>query len=161
MTLVAHLRRQSGFLCDARELARFPDIVRERLFAIDVITRAHRKNGDVRVQVVRCAAEHGIERLLLLQHDAEVPIDRRLREALDRGRGPVEIDVAQRNDVLRSRSSVEVRRALAAASDRGDIQLVVERFVSERSQRWHAAIPGRGYSSCEQRSEEEMASGEE
>ena len=74
VALIAHLGRQSGFLGDSGHQAGFPDVVRQRLFAIDVLAVAHRKDGDVGMQMIRRGAQDGVDGLLLLEHFAEIHV---------------------------------------------------------------------------------------
>ena len=52
--------------------ARFGDVVRQGLLAVDVLARLHRRDRDVGVEVVGGGDEDGVDRLLLLQHHPEV-----------------------------------------------------------------------------------------
>ncbi len=72
VTLIAHLRGHTGFLRDARDLPRLPDVVRERLLAIDMLLQSHRTNAHVGVQMIGRRTENRIHGFLLLQQDAEI-----------------------------------------------------------------------------------------
>jgi hypothetical protein len=72
MSLVAHLRGNTRLARDAGDLARFADVVRERLLAIDVPARAHRPNGDDRVQVVGRRADDRVHGAFFFEQDAKV-----------------------------------------------------------------------------------------
>ena len=72
MPLVAHLRGDAGLLCYLGNVSGFPQVMCKRLLAVDVLARPHRHCRDVGVQMVRRGAQHSIDALFLLQHDAEV-----------------------------------------------------------------------------------------
>ena len=74
--LVAHLRRDPCLLGDARHETRLTDVVGERLLAVDVLAGLHRGDRDERVQVIGRGDQDGVDRLLLLEHDPEVLVDR-------------------------------------------------------------------------------------
>src|SRR5260221_14292453 len=52
MALIAQLGSHAGFFGDLRDLARFPDIMGERFFAIDMLARLHAGDGNVSVEVI-------------------------------------------------------------------------------------------------------------
>jgi hypothetical protein len=71
------------------------------------------------------------------------------------------IHIAERNDVFGLRRIVEIHSSLSAATNGGNVEFVVERFVAERAERRHAAESGRGNCPGEETSEEEeLASGD-
>ena len=74
--VVAHLRRNPRLLRDARHEACLSNVVRERLLAVHMLARLHRKNGDVRVQVIGGGDEDGVDRPFFLEHDPEVFVHR-------------------------------------------------------------------------------------
>ena len=60
--LVAHLRGQLRILCRGlADEARFPNIVSERLLAIDVLAMGQREVGGERVRVLRRGDHDGVE----------------------------------------------------------------------------------------------------
>ena len=95
----------------------------------------------------------------LVEHDAEVLVLGRLLELLEVGRGAALVHVAQGHDVLGGAAWFRIDAALSAASDGGDVQLVVEGLVAQRPQRGHAAVSGLRDRAGQQRSVEEIASG--
>lgn len=73
------------------------------------------------VHVVGRADHHGIDLFFhLVEHFAEVVELLRVRESREGVAGPDFVDVAQGDDVL-LRNAVQVRLALAAQSDHGDV----------------------------------------
>lgn len=67
----------------------------------------------------------------LVEHDPEVFVFRGLAEARKVGAAAGFVDVAKRDDVLRSRGLIKDHSTLTAAADGGDVQLVIEGLVSE------------------------------
>src|SRR5207248_4789668 len=63
--LVAHLRGDAGLLRHLGDVPGLPEVVGQRLLAVDVLARAHGDGRDVGVQVVRRGAQDGVDRLLL------------------------------------------------------------------------------------------------
>ncbi len=78
MAVIAHLRRDARCLGDLGNLARFPDVVRQRFFAIDMLALAHRHDRHVSMIMVWGRAQDRVDALLLLQHNAEVLRIRRI-----------------------------------------------------------------------------------
>ena len=54
------------------------------------------------------------------------------------------VDVAERDDVLGRCAAVDIAGRLAAGADRGDVQLLVGRFVAQRLQRGVLPNPAAG-----------------
>ena len=102
------------------------DIVRQRLFAVDMLAQLHRGDAGDGVCVVRRGDDDRVDVLLLVEHDAKVLVPRRLGIFLELSLGPLVIDVAQGDDVLaQPGDGVGIARALAAGADDRDIELVV------------------------------------
>src|SRR4029077_6852807 len=76
VTLIAHRGGNAGFLRDTRGLPRLPDVVRERLLAIDMLFEAHRADAHVGVQMIGSGAENRIDGLLLLQQMTTILLSR-------------------------------------------------------------------------------------
>jgi hypothetical protein len=74
VTLIPHLRRHFHFFGNARHQSCLPDVVRQRLLAVDVLVCLHRHDAHVCVQVVGGRAQHRVDLLLLRQHLAEVGV---------------------------------------------------------------------------------------
>ena len=151
VALVPQLGRHAGLFRHPGHLARLPDVVGERLFAIDMFALAHRRYANISVQVIGRGAEDGIDGLLLLQHHAEVlvvghfEVGRLLRVMLfdfrlhgQAARVALEIEgiqifgfdgVSHRDD-LRIREveeAADVGPALPAAANDGNIDLLAGR----------------------------------
>ena len=99
--LVAHLRGQlrilGGGLADE---ARLPDIVGERLLAIDVLAVRQRQIGGKRMRVLRRGHHDGVEVIRAIEDAPEVGEFLRLRVTLRRGVERDLVDVAKHGDVL-------------------------------------------------------------
>src|SRR6185436_16343110 len=76
VTLIAHRGGNAGFLRDTRDLPRHPDVVRERLLAIDMLFEAHRADAHVGMQVIGRGAKNCIDGLLLLQQVTKILVSR-------------------------------------------------------------------------------------
>jgi hypothetical protein len=74
MPLVAHLRNHSVFARRQRQLARFPDRVRQRLLAINMFARRHRQHRRRPVLMIRDGDAHRVQRLLLVHHHPVIPV---------------------------------------------------------------------------------------
>ena len=167
MTLIAHLRRQLRVLgCGLANEAGFPDVVGERLFAVDVLAVRQGQIGREGVRVLGGRDDDRVESARLVEDAPEVDGLRGLRETLRRGVNGSLIDVAEHDHVLvrmrRGRGSgvaatacgwsgiacrpnrelVDVREASPAAADEGNIQLVVQ--VPAAQQRRRAGDNPRG-----------------
>ncbi len=66
----------------------------------------------------------------LIQHHAEIAIERKFLKSLHVRRGAVQVDIAQRHNIFSAGSIVQVHAALPSAADRRDIQLIVKRFIA-------------------------------
>ena len=133
--LDAHL---GGHFRLGRRLAnppRFPDVMRQRLLAIDVLAvfqREHRRKG---VRVLAGAHDHGVEFLRLDRRASGNPSNLRRLRVLRRSLVQVlRVDVAQRHDVLGG-DRLHVARAAAARADDGDVELVVEVLPAQERRR--------------------------
>ena len=160
VTLIAHLRRQLRVL--RRGLANeagFPDVVGERLFAVDVLALRQGQIGGKCVRVLGRRDDDSVEGAGLVEDAAEVDGLRSLRETLGRSVNGDLIDVTKNDHILvrmrRGRGSgvaatacarrggawranrelVDVREASPATADEGDIQLVAEVPAAQQRRR--------------------------
>ena len=146
--VVTHLRRDLGLLRDPRHDARLTNVVRERLLAVHMLARLHRKDGDVRVQVIGGGDEDGVNRLFFLEHDPEVLVHRtgmirglggivlfdfrlhraasRFAAVVPRGQVPLVGRIGERDDlaVLFLEEGARVGPPLAAGADQRHVDLV-------------------------------------
>ena len=166
VALVAHLRRQlrvlRGGLADE---PRFPDVVGERLLAVDVLAVRQRQVGREGVRVLGGGDDDGVEVVRLVEDAPEIVELPGLREPLRRGVERVLVHVAEDDDVLvrmrRGRAAArrhglrlarragrddgelaEARVGAAAAGDERDVQLVVQ--IPAAQQRRRAGDDSRG-----------------
>ena len=73
MTLVAHLGLNVVLAGGFRDLADFVNRMRQRFFAIDVLTRSDRSHDGDGVGMIGRGNQHGVDGLVhLIQHDAKV-----------------------------------------------------------------------------------------
>ena len=70
--LVAQLGGNTSFFGDFGNQAGFPDVMGQRLFAIDVFAHAHRRHADDGVIVIGRGAKDRVDGLLYFEHHAEV-----------------------------------------------------------------------------------------
>ena len=132
--LIAHLGGNLVLHRGILQQARFPRRAGERLFAIDVLAVLHAVQSYGRVHEVGNGDGAGVDVFLLFEHRAKISVHRQLFEFLEiRGRA-VLVDIAEGHDVFRTGRVVQVRATLAAAANRGDVQLVIKRLVAERAQ---------------------------
>ena len=97
------------------------------------------------VHVVGRGDDHRVDVLaFLVEHLAEVAEARRVGEALEGRGGAAVVHVAQRHDVLRRGGGAEIRSALAAGADGGEIQFLVRRFVAHCLQEGALPNPAAG-----------------
>ncbi len=74
-SVVSQLCGDSCLLGDLGDEPGLPDVVGERLLAVDVLAGLRGEDRDVGVKVVRGGDQDGVDRLFLLQHDPEVLVD--------------------------------------------------------------------------------------
>ena len=122
LALVAHLRGELAFARQSGDLPRFPDRVRERLFAIDMLAQFHRSHRCKGVNMIRRGNDDGVDVLLLVEHLAVVLPLPCLGEFLERAGGVRPIHIAQRDDVV-IRKLGDVVPALAGDTDASDVEL--------------------------------------
>mgnify|MGYP006189346787 CR=1 FL=1 len=109
MRLIAHLRFDACRLSHLRQLPSFPNTVRQRLLAVNVLAQLHRGHGLHEVHVVRRADDHGVDVLpFLIEHLAEIPKAGGLGMPFERSRRTHVVDVAEGNDVFSGRSRHQV-----------------------------------------------------
>ena len=143
ISLVAHLSGDFVLVRRFHQLARFPDGARQRLLHIHVLPAFHALHRRDGVHVIGDGDDHRIDVLaFLVEHLAEVFVLRRFLVFLEFACGLLLIDIAERNDVLGG-AAVDIAGRLAARADRGDIQLLVRRFVAQALQRADGAESGR------------------
>ncbi len=126
VNLNAHLRGDIRLRGCIANQARFVDIVCKRLFAIDVLAQLECGECRVNMRVLADGDDHGIKRLGLVEHLAEVRI--RLGPLVPcRGLAQVTaIHVAKGGDVFGLGDFPHVTRPAATAAHDGDINLAVE-----------------------------------
>ena len=115
MTLVSHLGRDLGLpggFCDCPGLE---DAVGQGLFAVDMLAQPQSRHGRRGMDVVGGPHDHGVDVLLLFQHDAEIAIAFGGGERLETLGCPDPIHVAEGHDVL--------------AGHAGDVELVAGSHV--------------------------------
>ena len=108
MPLVAHLRHHPVLARRQHQLARFPDGVRQRLLAINMLAQGHRHHCRRAVLMVGNGHAHGVQRLFLVQHFPVILVSLGRRQFVFPKRQTVRIHVAQGHDVL-LRNSLRVR----------------------------------------------------
>jgi hypothetical protein len=74
MADVAHLGRHAHLLGHAGHQPGLPDVVGQRLLAIDVLALAHGRHGDIGMREIGRGADHRVDLRHLRQHDAEILI---------------------------------------------------------------------------------------
>jgi len=158
--LVSHLRGHlvlhGGFL----QQARLPGSSRERLFQVDVFAVLHAGQRHRGMHEVRNPDGAGVDVLpFSIEHHAEVFVFGRLVEALQIRRGAVLVHIAQGDDIFRSRRIQQIHATLSSTADGRHVELFIERLVAQRFERWHTAVTTGRNRAGEQRSEEEMTSG--
>ncbi len=127
MDLRAHLRGDSHFRGGLGDNASFVHRVRERLFAVDVLSGFQCGDGGDGVRVVGGTDDDGVERLVV-EHLAEVVVLCGFA-VLGCGAGEIAIvDVAQCGDVCQVGDSTEVVAAAAGYADDADVQAIVRRL---------------------------------
>ena len=128
MTLVAHLGRDLGLpggFCDCPGLEY---AVGQGLFAVDVLAQSQGRHSRRGMDVVGGPHDHGVDVLLLFQHDAEIAIAFGVGERLETLGRPDPIHVAESHDVLADHAG-EVPPSLPAHADAGDVELVARSHV--------------------------------
>ena len=124
--LRAHLGRDLGLRRRLADDPGLPDVVRQRLLAVDVLAQLQGRQRGEGVGVLGRAHDHRVELAGVVVELAEVagigvPWDGSEPRLVDGRLG----DVAERHDVLGA-DVLEVGPAPAARADHGDIQLLVE-----------------------------------
>ena len=160
VSLVTHLR--GDFVLDGRvgQQARLPGCSGQRFLHVDVLAALHAGVRHCGVHVVGDADGAGVDVLsFFIQHDAEIFVLGRLVEAREVRCGAGFVHVAESHDVLGLGGLVEVGSALAAATDRGDVQLVVIGLVAQGPERRHRTESPQWNGAGEERSKKEMPSG--
>ncbi len=133
MSLDSHLGSHAGFFCQFGQHARFVDIVRQRLLAVNVLSSSHCFGGNNRVRMVRRGNHNSVDIALLVQHLPKIGIDLRFRIPLERLGRVLVVHVAQGHDVLAFELH-HIALAHAADADTGDIELLAGRDISRSSQ---------------------------
>ena len=100
MDLIAHPGNDSNIFSNLRDLSRLPDIVSERLLAIDMLAHLHRHDGAVGMHVVRSGNRHRVNLVALLgEHLPKILIDGCVRTYLFNSQRTFEVHIAE-GDVL-------------------------------------------------------------
>ena len=123
--LGSHLGRDLGLGGGLADDAGLPDVVGQRLLAIDVFAQLQGRQGGEGVGVLGRAHDDRVELAGVVVELAEVATAARVRVV---HRGPVDRrleHVAERHDVLGG-DSAQVGRTSAPDADHGDIQLLVQ-----------------------------------
>ena len=124
--LVAHLRADALLPGRLAHQPCFPDRVRQRLLAIDVLAHPHGGHGGRRMVMVGRGDDHGVDlRALLLEQPAIVGVALGVLELLEVLSGPLLIDVADRDDLAEVRHVLGVALPLASHADAGEVQHLV------------------------------------
>ena len=153
VALVAHLRGDAVFGGPGGELLGLPDGAGQRLLTVDVLAAGHGPHGGGGVHVVGAGDEDGVDVLVLIQHDAEILVFRRVGKLFEGAFGAFVIGIAEGDDVLAG-AAVQVREALAAGTDGGDVELLRRRLVAKGLERGGGIDRTGG-----ERAVEEMATG--
>ncbi len=143
VNLDAHLGGDFHVCRRLPDAPRLPNVVRERLFAIDVFAVLERQHGGECVRVLAGAHDHGVEVTGALEELAE--IGELLRARMFRG-GGVEVsgvDIAEGHDVFGG-DGFEVAGAAAARADDGEIQLLIQILSAQERGRDAEGGGGRG-----------------
>ena len=116
MSLVAHLSGQLRKLCRGlADEASFPNIVSERLLAIDMLAMDQREVGGERVRVLRRGDHDGVEVVRPIEHAPQVRELFGLRVSLRRGVQRELVHIAEHRDVLVGMRPVSGRAGSPAA----------------------------------------------
>ena len=143
-----------------RQLLRLPHRARQRLLAIHVLSARHGPHRRAGVHVVWTGHDHRVNLVrLLVEHAPEILVLRHIRVQLERLLGARVVGIGQRDDVLTG-TLVNVLAGPASGPDRGDVQLLVGRFVAQALQRGRTAETGAGQRAREQRAVKQVTSGE-
>ena len=160
--LIAHLSRYFSLGSHLGKLTRFPNIMRKRFFAIDMLAKFHCRHGDISVPVVRGGTQNGVNVLFLLKQYAKIIIIAAfilgigrlimfLNELLSRG-PPTEPPVvglfvigrccwvSDRHNlhIFKLQKLLDVRCSLSAATDNRDIYFFAGRDISRATKN----VPG-------------------
>ena len=160
VALVAHLRGHAVLSRAQRQLLRLPHRARQRLLAIHVLAARHGPHRRAGVHVVWTGYDHRVDVFSMrVEHAPEILVLRHVRVQLERLLGARVVGIGQRDDVLTG-TLVNVLAGPASGPDRGDVQLLVGRFVAQALQRGSTAEAGEGQRAREQRAVEKVTSGE-
>src|SRR6516162_5666390 len=99
-SLISHLGGYFGFASCLRNDPRFPHGACQRLLAVDMLARFHRRYRDVSMVVVGRRNHHGVDALFGFQHLAIIFVAFGLWVFLENFSRIPPIDVAEGNDVL-------------------------------------------------------------
>ncbi len=146
MALGAGLRRELGALLEVLRphQTRFLHREGDRLFHVDVLVTVHRPDRDVRVLMVRRAADDRVDVLhLLVEQLAPIDVGLRSREGLERVGKAQLVDVAERDDVFLPQRVV-VREAAAPDTDQRDVEFVARTILAEQRPRGENQEAGAG-----------------
>ena len=126
--LRAHLRDQLVLLGGLGHRAGLVDTVRERLFAVAVLSQLHRRHANRGVCMVGRADHDCVDLgVHLVEHHAKVFEPLGLGEFLKGAAGSFFVDVAKGNQILGGHAG-DIRRAAFPHADSSDVKLLVGRF---------------------------------
>ncbi len=131
----------------------FPDIVRQRLFTIDVLAPPNRGSRRDGMLVIGSADDDRVDVALAVEHDAKIVELGRLGIAPEGRSRSALIDITQGDDIFGASDGCQVAAAPAAGTDEGDVQLIIgpqpARFIRQCRARPKAPrggqARGRGY----------------
>ena len=156
--LVAHLRRELGiFRRGLADQARLPDVVGQRLLAVDVLAVGQRQVRRKRVGMLGGGDDDRVELVGLVEHSAQIVEPAGFRKALRRRFDGVVVDVTEHGDVFvrmrgyrrvrigaasggrhlawRDRQLVQAGQRTPAAGDEGNPQAVIEVLAAKEGRR--------------------------
>src|SRR6266513_3550021 len=132
MNLNAHLRSHFGFRSRFTNLARFPDVMRERFLAIDMLAMLQRQHGRKSMCMLAGAHDYCVEILRLIEELAEVSKLFGVRMLRSRRIQVPRVNVAERHDVLR-RDARQIASPASARGDHGNIELIIHVLTAQES----------------------------
>ena len=131
VALVAELADDAVLPGRAHQLTHLMDGMGQRFLAIDVLAPfdgGHRRHG---VAMVGRRHHHGVDALFqLIEHLAKIAILLGLGEPVESFGGVLQVDVAQRDDVVARRNLVDVPGPLPAHAHAGDVDFFARRNLA-------------------------------
>lgn len=161
VTLVAHLRSHSILFSSLQQFTAFPNRMRQRLLDVYMLAALHRVNCSRCMHVIRNCNDDRIDSVAArVEHLPVIFVLRNAWIAQEHLLGALFVHIAQRHDVFRFGASRNVALGFPAGSDRGNIELLVRRFVAQRFQRRRTAKTSYRDTSRQQSTEEKVSSTE-